>query len=129
MLPFSLPPPSLVEKPKRPHTAYRPTQERPALEFRLIKWLEHEHTVDPLRFARPSHLILSDAQRAILVRTHPSKLTSADDITELLGKTPEWSAEWSSKIFELIMQFAVDFASNTAEGKKQGTSQRKRKRV
>ncbi|KAH9029568.1 P-loop containing nucleoside triphosphate hydrolase protein [Lactarius hengduanensis] len=83
-------PPSLAPKAKRAQNLYRPVQERSFLECRLIKWLESVHSEDPLYSVRPSYLILSVSQRAILVRTHPNKIKSAQDITALLDQTSEW---------------------------------------
>lgn len=109
MLPISLPPPLLTSKVKRTPNVYRPTQERPGLDYRLIRWLESEHRIDPFRSVRPTYHILSDTQRAVLVRAHPSKVLTAHDITVLLGETPEWEEEWSSKLCAVLSQFASDY--------------------
>ncbi|KAH8976407.1 P-loop containing nucleoside triphosphate hydrolase protein, partial [Lactarius hatsudake] len=88
------PPPSPdVQRPKRPHNIYRPTQERPLLEYRLIEWLTREHLEDPFR-------------------------SSAQDITALLQESSEWSTEWSSKIFEVISKFTVEYAGQSTTQRK-----------
>ncbi|KAH8981064.1 P-loop containing nucleoside triphosphate hydrolase protein [Lactarius akahatsu] len=117
--------PSLAPKAKRAQNLYRPVQERSFLECRLVKWLESVHSEDPLCSVRPPHLVLSVSQRAILVRTHPNKIKSAQDITALLNQTSEWASEWSQGLFEVITKFAIDYERCTTE--KTGV-QRKRKR-
>ena len=119
------PPPSLVQKAKRAQNVYRPVQERPFLEYQLNKWLERVHSEDILCSVRPPHLILSDSQRATLVRAHPKKIKTPQDITTLLEQTSEWASEWSQGLFEVITNFAIDYARTTTE--KTGV-QRKRKR-
>ena len=104
------PPPLLTQKATRPQNIYRPVQERPFLEFRLIQWLELVHLEDPLCAIRPPHLILSDLQRATLVRAHASKINTAEDVTMLLDQTPEWASEWSHSLFKVIKKFSTDYA-------------------
>src|SRR5580698_3927262 len=90
-LPDSDPSPPMVKKPIR--TVYRPTNKRPYLECRLIEWLQQEHLADPSRTVRPPDLILSDTQRASLVRADLKTLKTADDITVLLQESNDWGAE------------------------------------
>lgn len=108
MLADADPSPLTTQKAKR--NVYRPTQERPFLEFRLIKWLQQEHSADLWRTVRPLDLILSETQRAILVRADPKTLKTAKDITTLFQESDEWDAEWSAKLFEVVKTFEVDYA-------------------
>lgn len=116
-------PPSTAPKPKQTNNTYRPTQERPYLEYRIIEWLRSEYLADPFRSTRPPDLILTDTQRATLVRADPRKIKTAQDITALLGESADWEAEWSAKIFKVITLFNDECASIF----KQPTTQRKRK--
>ncbi|KAH9028011.1 P-loop containing nucleoside triphosphate hydrolase protein [Lactarius hengduanensis] len=113
--PYVPQPPSLAPKAKRAQNLYRPVQERSFLECWLIKWLESVHSEDPLYSIRPSYLILSVSQHAILVRTHPNKIKSAQDTTALLNQTSEWASEWSQGLFEVITKFAMDYERCTTE--------------
>ena len=114
-------PPSTAQKPKR--NIYRPTHERPFLEFQLIEWLRLEHLADPFRSVRPPDFILSETQRATLVRADPKKIKTAKDITALLEESDDWDAEWSAKIFRVITQFETEYASISEKS----STQRKRK--
>lgn len=109
-----------VEKVKKTRNVYRPTAERPFLEFRVVKWLEHEHSIDPLRSVRPPHLILSQQQQGTLIRTHPNKIKNEEDIRLILGESTEWANEWASKIYQVIKQFEGDYSRSTEKqaGKK-----------
>ena len=95
-------------KAKKTYNKYRPTKERPTLEYRLFKWLEHEHSIDFLRSTRHPSLILSHNQRLTLIRTHPSKITTPKSITTILDQSPEWAEEWAEKIFSVIAKFNED---------------------
>jgi len=95
-------------KAKRACNIYRPTKQRPALEYRLIKWLEHEHSIDPLCSVRHPSLILSHNQRMTLVRIHPSKISSAISIATTLEQSSEWAEEWAEKLFAVITKFNED---------------------
>lgn len=123
---FLPPPPPLdaVQKPKRINNAYRPTQQRPFLEFRLNEWLAATYIADPFRCSRPPDLILSDTQRATLIRTDPTKLESPGDITALLEESVEWGTEWAVRLFEVITQFDQEYALSVEKS----TTHRKRKR-
>ncbi|KAI9463684.1 P-loop containing nucleoside triphosphate hydrolase protein [Lactarius psammicola] len=118
-------PSSTIQKPRRTHNTYRPTQERPFLEFRLTEWLKLEYLADPFRSIRPPEHILSETQRVTLVRADPRKIKSAQDITVLVEESAEWEAEWSAKIFEVITLFDKEYACISG----QLTTNRKRKRV
>lgn len=104
--------------------AYRSKAERPALDFRLIKWLENEHACDPLRDVRPPYHILSHTQREKLIRVHRNSIKASSDITELLDESKEWETEWANKIYQIIDSY------NTELDAQKGTShQTKRKRA
>ncbi len=98
---------------EKPDPKYRPTKDRPALDFRLIEWLQREHENDPLRSVRPLHLILSHSQRLHLVRAHPNKVKSVSDVLILLDKTSgsDWAEEWSLKVFNVICAYEHDLAT------------------
>ena len=117
------PHPPTVQKAKR--NVYRPTQERPFLEFRLIEWLQREHSADPWRTVRPPDLILSETQRMSLVRVDPKTLKTAKDITTLFGESDDWDTEWSAKLFEVIQKFEVDYAHVT----RQSTAHQRKKQL
>ncbi|KAF8258171.1 P-loop containing nucleoside triphosphate hydrolase protein, partial [Lactarius quietus] len=84
-------PASTMEKTKRVHNTYRPTQERPFLECCLDEW------------------------RVTLVHTDPEKFKSAQDITTLLDETADWDAKWSAKVFEVITKFDTNYACISEE--------------
>jgi hypothetical protein len=101
------PDPSTGQKSKR--NVYRPTQERPYLDFQLIEWLQQAHQADPCRAVRPPDLILSETQHASLVRADPKTLKSTKDITVLLQESDDWGDKWSAMLFEVITQFESDY--------------------
>jgi hypothetical protein len=104
------PDPSTGQKSKR--NVYCPTQERPYLDFQLIKWLQQAHQADPCHAVCPPDLILSETQRrqrASLVRADPKTLKSTKDITVLLQESDDWGDEWSAILFEVITQFESDY--------------------
>ena len=105
---------------KKTRNVYRPTAKCPFLEFRVVKWLEYEHSIDPLRSVQPPHLILSQQQQAILVRTHPDKIKTKEDICHILEESTEWANEWASKIYQIIKKFEGDYSRSTEKqaGKK-----------
>ncbi|KAF8258083.1 P-loop containing nucleoside triphosphate hydrolase protein, partial [Lactarius quietus] len=74
-------PASTMEKTKRVHNTYCPTQERPSF-----------------------------SGRATLVRADLEKINSAQDVTVLLDETANWDAEWSAKVFEVITKFDTNYA-------------------
>jgi hypothetical protein len=84
------------------------------LEFRLIEWLRLEHFADPFRAVRPPDLILSDIQRATLVRADPRKIKTPQDITALLEESAKWEVEWSAKVFGFITRFENEYAKKAA---------------
>jgi hypothetical protein len=114
-----------TQKPKRTHNTYRPTQERPYLEFRINEWLTLEHLADSSRSVRPPDFILTETQRAMLIRADPRKIKTAQDITVLLEESTEWGVEWAAKIFTVITQFEAEYTSISGKS----TTQRKRKRM
>lgn len=118
------PPPSTTEQTKRMQNTYRPTQERQFLEFRLNEWVKGVYLADPYRCVRPVDLILSRAQKAILIRADPRKINCAQDITTLLDETTEWDAEWSAKVYGVITKFESEYACIS----EQTVTQKKRKR-
>ena len=102
------PPPPAVQKAKQ--NVYRTTQECLFLDLCLIEWLQHEHLADSWCTVRPPDLILSETQRASLVRADPKTLKTARDITMLFQESDKWDTEWSAKLFEVIRIFEVDYA-------------------
>ena len=80
------PPPSAAQKVKRTHNTYRPTQEWPFLEFRLIEWLRQEYLMDPLCCVCPPDLILADTQRATLVRADLKKNQECTGPNSVVGR-------------------------------------------
>ena len=97
---------------------YRPSKERVALDFRLIRWLEHAHESDPLCSVRPAYFILSNAQRLVLVRTQAKDIKSASDIKIILNENNEWAADWAQKIFVLIQEYDADLKTLNIQQKK-----------
>jgi hypothetical protein len=104
-------------KRKRVNVAYRPPKERPALDFRLVEWLKSEHALDPLRAVRPICFILSDFQRASLVRTQAKKVQSSSDIQAILNESDEWVSKWGDKILHVIRQYDRDLAAIKVQNK------------
>jgi hypothetical protein len=126
-----MPPPQTEDsttnlKRKRVNIAYRPPKERPALDFRLVEWLKSEHALDPLRAVRPLCFILSDIQRASLVRIQAKKVQSASDIQSLLNETDEWASKWGDKILKVIQQYDRDLAAIKIQDKENRAVQSKR---
>lgn len=117
------PRPSTVQKSKR--NVYRPTNQRPYLDFCLIKWLQREHLADRYRAIRLPDLILSEMQHASLVWADPKTIKTASDVTALLQESDDWDEEWSAKVFEVIKEFEVDYARVTG----QTVTQKKGKRT
>lgn len=116
---FSLPPIDTSNKRKRaPAKTYRPTKERGSLDFRLIQWLEAEHASDPLRSVRPMYFILSDSQRANLVRAPSKEIKSASDIKTFLGESDEWAAEWAEKLFSVVQKYDQDLDTCRVQNKR-----------
>ena len=113
-------------KRKRVNIAYRPTKERPALDFRLVEWLNSEHALDPLRAVRPICFILSDIQRANLVRTQAKKVKSTSDIQAILNESDEWASKWGDKILNLIQQYDRDLGAIKGQDKENKVVQNKR---
>ena len=116
-------------KRKRVNIAYRPTKERPALDFRLVEWLKSEHAVDPLRAVRPICFILSDIQRANLVRIQAKKIKSTSDIQAILNESDEWASKWGNKIFNLIQQYDRDLGVIKGQDKENKAVQNNRSRA
>ena len=115
-----------ITKRKRINIAYRPTKERSALDFRLVEWLKSEHVLDPLRAVRPMCFILSDIQRANLVRTQAKKVKSTSDIQAILNESDEWASKWGDKILNLIQQYDRDLEAIKGQDKENKAVQNKR---
>jgi len=109
---MALPSPDMA-KTKQTRNKFRPTAEWPFLEFQLLQWLEYEHSIDPLRSARPPHLVLLQTQRMTLMRTHPTKIRSEHDITTILDESKEWADEQAAKVFAVIEKFKSDYSHST----------------
>ena len=121
----------LTIKRKRVNIPYRPTKERQALNHRLVEWLISVHVLDPLQAVRPIYFILSDVQRANLVRTQSKKIRSVSDIQDILNESDEWASEWGEKIFDVIGQYDRDLAVMKVQEKENmvsATVQSKRQR-
>ena len=130
---YTLPPQTddPTTKRKRVSILYRPTKERPALDYHLVEWLRSVHQLDPLQAVRPIYLILSNVQRANLVRTQAKKIRYASDIQAILNESDEWASEWGDKIFDVIRQYDCNLAAMRAREKENmvsATVQSKRQR-
>ena len=90
---------------KRKRTSYRPTNERPELEARLIEWRTDMHRNFTLRAFRPPTFILDSTAIKKLTMARASSITSAASITELLKQSPEWEHMWAEKLFKLISNY------------------------
>ena len=123
-----LPPPTEVPttKCKRVNIVYRPPKERPALDFCLVEWLKFEHAHDPLRAVQPICFILSDIQRACLIRTQAKKIETTSDIQVILNESEEWAAMWGNKILNVIRKYDSDLAAMRLQDKENRSVQSKR---
>ncbi|KAF8267862.1 hypothetical protein EI94DRAFT_1700713 [Lactarius quietus] len=108
-------PASTIEKTKRVHNTYHPTQEQPFLECCLNEWVRQAHLADPFHCIHLLNLILSYLQRATLVHADPEKIKSIQDTTMLLDETSNWDAKWSAKVFEVITKFNTDYVCISEE--------------
>ena len=129
---YTLPPQTedpTTTKHKKVNIDYRPPKEQPALDFRLVEWLKSEHSLDPLRAVRPPYFILSDIQRACLVRTQAKKIQSTSDIQAILNESDEWALMWGDKILNVILQYDRDLASIKIQDKENRDVQRAGRRI
>ena len=94
-----------VKKKTRKGGPSRPVKHRALLEELLQGWRRQAHQNYSLRAVLPASWILEDAQITLLAAIAPAKLTNAQDITQLLNETDEWSSKWSSQVFDLISTY------------------------
>jgi hypothetical protein len=93
------------KKPKKPHVKRRQMQERPALETILAIWWSQSHKSDPLNAIMPASWIMDDTQITTLSAVHPSLLSSAADVTQVLGKSTDWLEKYSEQIHKIIDKY------------------------
>ena len=91
-----------------------------------MEWLKSEHALDPLRAVRPLCFILSDIQRASLVRIQAKKVQSVSDIQAILNESDEWVTKWGDNILNVIQQYDRDLAAIKVQDKENKTLQSKR---
>ena len=83
----------------------RPVIQRAPLEKLLQDWRRQVNQNDPLRAVRPASWILEDAQITILATISPARLNEAQDITNALNESEEWSSKWAEQIFNIISTY------------------------
>lgn len=79
---------------------YRPVKDRPALDLKIIAWLEQVLANDELM--RSSYDILADEQRLLLLRIPPKDIVSPLSIVRALDETEEWASTFADQLFKLI---------------------------
>jgi hypothetical protein len=70
--------------------------------------------------------LLSDIQRASLIRTQAKKVQSASDIQTILNESDEWASKWGDKIYNVIQQYDRDLAALKVQDKENKVVQSKR---
>lgn len=97
--------PAPKRKPVR--NSYRPTAQREPLEKLIRTWLSDAHANDPLRFVRRASSILDDAGIKTLVMALPSRVTTVENLSELLNQNDEWRSTWAFSLLSVLQKFEL----------------------
>ena len=89
----------------KPKAKYRPVKERGPLQAALHTWRSHAHQADPLRAVRQIFWILSDAAIELIAKTLPTKVSTVDQLADLLDVDKDWASEWGSQVLQQINVF------------------------